>query len=294
MTSRPTITERHPPHPLDQVVDLVRRFPEEEAGEQRAIIRRLVNVHPVLCLQWGPGWRYRRARILRPGELPVNVKELIWRAEAPAKLGRANPAGFRVLYLADRRDTALSEVRVTENDVAITEFAIRPGHSIRIAPIGELTQVQRTGRGFLAGDASSTINAMINACPPDECQAMLIADAFLLQCLTNRSDDYGISSEVALAIYEKLPDVSAVAYPSRRQLGAMNFAVRVERVWDNWGIISVRRAHARHLAMGYHALSEVRHISGITAAGDLVWEESQDKGPDSALQLDPPWRPGPE
>jgi hypothetical protein len=293
MATPPSITERYPPLPLGETVDLIRRFGEADPDERDATIRRFVEVHPVLCYDWGGGWRYRRARALQPGEEPRNVSELIWRADMPAKLGRANPAGFRVLYLADRRDTALSEVRVSESHVAITEFTVRPGRSLRVAPVGELTQVQRTGRGFLAGNASSTINGMINACEPEEGRSMLIADAFLLDCLTNRQDDYALSSMVALAIFEKLREVAAVAYPSRRQLGAMNFAVRVDRVWDDWGIISVRRAHARHLAMGHYALSDVRHVTGIYANGDLLWDETSDDDPDSAVQLDPAWWPEP-
>ena len=286
-----TITERHPPLPLAETVDLIRRFGALRGGAQEAIIRRFVEVHPVLCYDWGGGWRYRRARTLQPGERPGNVSELIWRADVPARLGRANPAGFRVLYLADRRDTALSEVRVSDDHVAITEFTVRPGQSLRVAPVGELTQVQRTGRGFLAGDASSAINDMINACGPEAGRSMLITDAFLLECLTNRDDDYALSSKVASAIFEKLPDISAVAYPSRRHLGAMNFAVRVDRVWDSWGIISVRRGQAAHLAMGHYALSDVRHVTGIYTDGELQWDETPHNDADSAIQLDPPWWP---
>lgn len=294
MATPPTLTERFPPLPLAETVDLIRGFEQSDLTRQHAIIRRFVEVHPILCYDWGRGWRYRRARTLEKGECPRNVSELIWRADVPAKLGRANPAGFRVLYLADRRDTALSEVRVTDGEVALTEFTVRPGCSLRLAPIGEMTQIQRSGRGFLAGDASSMINDMINACRPEECRSMLITDAFLLECLTNRDDDYALSSSVALAVFEKLPDVSAVAYPSRRQLGAMNFAVRVDRVWDSWGIVSVRRAHACHLAMGHYALGEVRHVTGIYADGELQWEETLDNDPDSAIQLGPAWWPGPD
>lgn len=293
MSTPPSITERYPPLPLGETVDLIRSFGALESDAQDVVIRRFIEVHPILCYDWGGGWRYRRARALNPDERPRNVSELIWRADVPAKLGRANPAGFRVLYLADRRDTALSEVRVTDEHVAITEFTVRPGRSLRVAPVGELTQVQRTGRGFLAGDASSAINDLINACEPEQGRSMLITDAFLLECLTNREDDYALSSKVALAIFEKLPDVSAVAYPSRRQLGAMNFAVRVDRVWDSWGIVSVRRARASHLAMGHYALSDVRHVTGIFDDGELQWDETPDDEPDSAVQLDPPWWPGP-
>lgn len=287
----PSITEQYPPLPLDEAVELVAGFGEAEPEAQHAIIQRFVDVHPILCLEWGEGWRYRRARSLDPAERPTNVSELIWRADVPAKLGRANPAGFQVLYLADRRDTALSEIRVSEQHVAITDFTIRSGHALRLAPVGEMTQIQRTGRGFLAGDASPAVTALINVCEADAGRSMLIADAFLLECLTNGDDDYALSSKVALAIFEKLPQVAAIAYPSRRQFGALSFAVRVDRVWESWGIFSVRRAHAKHLAMGYYALTEVRHVTGIYGNGDLEWDEGLDPNSETVVQLDPPWRP---
>lgn len=43
---------------------------------------------------------------------------------------------------------------------------------------------------------------------------MLIVDAFLLSCLINTEDDYALSSSVALAVFEKLPGLAAVVFPS--------------------------------------------------------------------------------
>lgn len=133
------------------------------------------------------------------------MDEVIWRKGVPAKIGRANPAGFQVLYLADRPDTAFQEVlhhapETSSSPVMLAEFVIHDDRRVRIAPVGELLQVQRTGRGFLAGDASHHLSNLLNACSPDEAKALLITDSFLLQCLTNRENDYELSSYVSMSI----------------------------------------------------------------------------------------------
>ena len=38
-----------------------------------------------------------------------------------------------------------------------------------------------------------------------------------------------------MAIYEKLPHLNAIAFPSRCQYGALNFVVRIDRFWERWG-----------------------------------------------------------
>ena len=152
----PTITQQFPPLPLDELVALIRNFADRDIGEKKSTIARLVDVHPTFNVNWGPGWRFRRARKLSGSKRPDHVDGLIWHKDAPAKLGRANPAGYRVLYMADRVDTALKETHIADDPVVISEFSIREHHSVRIAPIGEFMQIQRTGHGFLSGDGHSS------------------------------------------------------------------------------------------------------------------------------------------
>lgn len=285
--ARPTIAQQFSPVPLDELTQTISAFSSKSMSEKQAIIRRLVAAHPVYNLAWGPTWRYRRARLLRPNEVPATVDELIWRKGAPASLGRANSAGFQVLYLADRVDTAFREVRAVDHTAMIAEFEILPGRSIHIAPIGELARIQRTGRGYLSGEASKAINDFLNACDRDDAMSLLITDSFLLECLANEQDDYELSSTVAMGIFDKRPGVSVVAYPSRRQMGAMNFAVRVEQFWDNWGVVSVRRGRAIHLAQGYYRFVDTRHVDGITYGGALKWKDEVSEN--STLLLAPPW-----
>jgi hypothetical protein len=262
-------------------------------AEKQAFIKKLVARHPILNVKWGRDWRYRRARLLAPSEVPDSVDDLIWRKGVPAALGRANPAGFQVLYLADRLDTAFSEIRANEhpnNSVVLTEFSFLPGHGNKIIPVGELSQIHRTGRGSMTGDASSAVTSMLNACNHADATSLLIADTFLLECLTNREDDYELSSYVALSMLEKLPDIPTIGFPSVRLNGALNFVVRAERFWDDWGVFSVRRGQAVHLAQDYYKFTDVRHVTGIRPNGRLEWAASLDAD-NTCIQLGPSWNP---
>jgi hypothetical protein len=261
--------------------------------DKQAFIVRVVAQHPILNVRWGGKWRYRRARLIGATETPESVDELIWRKGIPAALNRANPAGFEVLYLADRADTAFSEVHAKDhpnNPVVLTEFAFLPGRGNQIISVGELNQIHRTGRGSLTGDGSSTVTDMINSCDRDEATSMLIADSFLLDCLTNRQNDYQISSCVAVSMFHKLPSIPAIAFPSVRLNGAINFAVRAERFWEDWGIFSVRRGRAVHLAQDYYRLTEIRHVIGIRPDGRLKWDTNLDEDY-SCRPLQPLWNP---
>jgi hypothetical protein len=275
--------------PLAEVVEHIRAFETAPVEAQIDTIRTLVRSHKILSLEWGQGWRYRRARILEPDQMVDHVDDLIWRKDMPAKIGRANAVGFGVLYLGDRRDTALSEVGAVDDDVVVSEFVIRPDRSTRVAPLGEMIQVQRTGRGFLAGNVSDEITKMMNAMEPSAAKAVLITDAFLLDVLTKADDDYTLSSAVAMAIYEKLPAVAAIAFPSRRQYGALNFAVRIEGFWGSWGVVAAQHAHARHLALGFYNVADARDVTGIYNDGTLKWSEVVDPTPTGVMKLDPPW-----
>lgn len=286
----PTITQAYPPLPLDELTAAIANLPSASTSKKTALISRLVEVHPILSLRWGPGWRYRRARLLGPTEIPATVDEIIWRTGTPAALGRANAAGFQVLYLADRADTAFCEVKANDSPALLAEFSILATQNVLLAPVGELAQIQRTGRGYLSGDCSSIISKMLNACTLDEAKSLLITDSFLLECLTNVDDDYELSSCVAMKIFDKLPSISAIAYPSRRRFGALNFAVRTEDFWAKWGVRAVRRGRAVHLAQGYYKFTDIRHVTGVMAGGFLKWGADVDVE-NSAVHLDPPWTP---
>ena len=283
-----TLTDTYPPLPLHELTGIIAAFPQMTILEKKRVIERLVRVHPTLNFDWGPGRKYRRCRKLSSEELPLHVDELIWQKATPAKLGRANPEGYQVLYLADRRDTALAEARVNSDSVVIAEFVIQKEKNVRVAPIGELAQVQRTGRGFLAGEQSKAISELLKASSFENATSLLITDAFLRDCLVGH-DDYDLSSHVALSIFSKHPEIAVVAYSSRRQSGAINFAVGVDRFWEAWALCSVSFGHASHLAMGYFSMATSKAVTGVSQDGRLTWEDLPP--PNTTMLLDPPYTP---
>ena len=161
-------------------------------------------------------------------------------------------------------ETAFSEIRVEDDDVLLSRFEILPGRSFKIAPIGEFTQIYRTGRGFLSGEFSKHITKFINACKPDDRWSLLMTDTFLLNCLTEDDGDYERSSFLAECVFEKLlPGVPAIIFPSTRWLGCLNFVIRSDNFWENWKIHSVLRGQGKHLACGYYSFTNIRHVTHI-------------------------------
>jgi hypothetical protein len=283
------ITQQFPPVSVDELVSGIGDFQHKTPAEKRVFIQLLVASHPILNLEWGPGHHFCRARRLSDDEVPpAHVEGIVRRSEPEPRQGRANPSGFPVVYLADRRETAFREVRAEVHRTVMAEFTILENRSIRVAPIGEMSQIQRSGRGWLLGHESTIISGMLNACSPDEAKSLLITDTFLFDCLTNSEDDYDVSSMVAMCIFEKMSVVTAIAYPSRRQRGAINFAVRRDGFWDNWGIVSVQYGLATHLACGYYRFSDRCSVTSIMRSGVLNWD-SELRDDHLTITLAPPW-----
>ena len=126
-----------------------------------------------------------------------------------------------------------------------------------------MIRVQRSGRGFLSGDASSTINDMLNACSLGVAKSLLITDAFLFKCLVKGDAPYSVSSFFAKSIFEKNNQISAVAFPCVQQDGAINFAIKTKDFWKVWGVIGARKMHVRHLRCGFYEISLTEHVVGL-------------------------------
>lgn len=285
-----TITGTYPPLPLKYLLSRINEFEGASLSLKHTIISELIDVHPTLSVDFSKGSVFRRARKIGERDYPDSVQDLLWRLGGVASVGRANPEGHPILYVADRPETAFAETHIDGSFVLLSELQIREGYKCRIAPIGEMIRVQRSGRGFLSGDASSTINDMLNACSLDEAKSLLITDAFLFECLVKDDAPYLISSFVAKSIFEKNNQISAVAFPSVQQDGAINFAIKTEDFWKAWGVIGARKMYVRHLSCGFYEASLTEHVVEVTLQGKLVWDRGIIED-DVAKRFVPVWHP---
>lgn len=284
----PTITERFPPVPLEELLPAIEKFQASPLEEKHALLARLVGVHPIFIRLFKNGHRFQRARFLGDAPIPNHVDEVIWLKDRPAPQNRLNPEGFSVLYVADHIETALMETNITAGQVAISEFEILNEKTVKIAPIGDLNRIARTGRGLLPRDNQNELCSFLNACKENELKSLLITDAFLYDCIVKDDKPYSISSFIGKCIFEKLPEISAIAYPSQAQEEAFNLAIRVDNFWEGWGVRAVKTCHAKHLANGYFEVSNVCHVIGITFTGDFHWGDEVENINSTSL-LNPIW-----
>lgn len=284
------ITDQFPPMELEVLSWYVKRFFELPFDEQTAFVTHLVNIHPILSIDW-PGQNLARVRKLKPSENISSVADVIWPEDRIPSPGRIHVEGYPVVYLATSKDTALRETHVEDDCVAIAYFSPMPEASVRLCPIGEITLILRQGKGqVIQEEFAKDFMGFLNHCPKEQLRAVAVADAFLCELLTHSSDDYRLTSLVPQAIFRKNESIDAFLYPSQMQLAGTNIAIRRDRFWKSWGLTSVSRAKTAHLGAGFYKLSEVSQVNGIYTSGVFQWAEGI-AADESRLSLDPAWRP---
>lgn len=288
--TKPSITEAFPPMEMEKLCWHIKNFPELPPQQQNEFVSELVKVHPVLSIDW-PGQELFRIRAISPSSIISSVDDVIWPKTANTTPGRLHVDGHPVFYLASSRETALRETDVEDSMVALASFGPIPSVSMEICPIGEITQIVRTGRGIVIKEKeAASIKGFIEYCPRQKAKAICIADAFLYELLTSERFEYACTSLVSQAIFRKNDAVDAFVYPSCKQRFGYNIAIRRDRFWAKYGVTSVSRANAKHLASGFYNFSDTEQVEGIYNSGSFLWAKGQAQN-ESRLLLDPAWRP---
>lgn len=270
-----TITDQHPPLLLEYLVKKINSFSDSSLDAKHQFLTELIQAHAILSVNFSSTSVFRRARKIDVAYYPESIQDFLWRTDGHAIVGRVNPDGFPVLYVADRAETAYREIGIDGDVALLVELQIREGLSCPVAPIGEIMLTQRGHGRFLKGKDAADFDAMLNACNPNHAKALLITDAFLFEQLTRDRVGYQISSYIAKSIFDKIPHLSAIAYPSVQHEGAVNFAIKTNHFWNSWSVVAARRQKVDHLACGYYETSQTEHVSGITCGGDLQWAKGE-------------------
>ena len=287
---KPRITEEFPPMEIEELCSRIRFFSDLSFQQQSDFVNELVRIHPVISVDW-PGQTLFRVRAINSTDKICSVNDVIWPQTLNPKPGRLHVDGHSVVYLATSRETALREVEVENGLVTLAAFSPTPNVSMRVCPIGEIAQILRTGVGVtIQKKDAALLSKLINACPIEKGKAIGIADAFLFELLTSDSFDYDLTSLVSQAILSKNDAIDAFLYPSCMQPFGTNIAIRRDRFWSKYGVTSVSRAKASHLASGFFRFSEIEQVEGIYNSGKFLWAKEQ-ATEESRLLLDPAWRP---
>ncbi len=189
----------------------------------------LFDYYEVINIELNRGWVFWRARSTE-GHPWAAVAEMGYPPPEIAKRNRLSDESMPSLYAATRLETALLEIDAKEQDlVQLVCFMAKLEIPIRIAVIGELQHVERTGYLRLIGrDPDRSMIRFLNSKGLEVGRRLLYIDAFLAHLLADpeaQNSDYVRSRAVAAMIYRN-KDIDGIMFPSVRDQLGMNLVLR--------------------------------------------------------------------
>lgn len=201
----------------------------------------LFDVYEILSVGMGRGsntfWRARATE----GDPWPSLKDMDYPPANKARVGRLNDAGSPCFYSAGRIETALLEIEAQEGQlIQLAGFKIAPDEIVQFILIGEYTYVHKTGYVRLTGvDPDGTIKRIINSMSPENAIATIYIDRFFANILSDphaRHSGYMLSRALGAELQSRIKSADGIAFPSVRDPGGFNYAVRPEpsdRVFRN-------------------------------------------------------------
>ncbi len=237
----------------------------------------LFDLYEVISIELNRGSVFWRARLTGQEPWPA-VTQMGYPPAEHTKAGRLNDDRTPCLYAATREETALIEVGAKAGDlVQLVGFRARLETPIRIAVIGELLHVQKTGYLRLTGsDPSKSLNQLLNSQGVEKGRRLLYIDAFLSNLLADaeaRDSGYARSRAVASMLYRD-PNVDGIIFPSVRDSLGMNIALQPVPVDSKiQAVCCLHVKVTRVRAFGFIEYEVIREAVRVLPDGVFVWAE---------------------
>lgn len=195
-------------------------------------VQPLFDFYQLLTVDVGRGKILWRARIIEDS-VYSNISELDYPPSHLAGLGRLNDLGSPCLYVASREETAIAEVNAMEGQlVQIAGFRISPEKNIRLALIGEYSNIHKCGYMHFGGvDPGQAINRYLNSMPRADAFRLIFVDKFFSHLLADPAAserDYILSRSLASVIHEKSKSAAGIVFPSVKDKGGVNIGIQPE------------------------------------------------------------------
>jgi hypothetical protein len=214
----------------EELVDKALRSKKRE-DFQRAVSP-MLDFYEILSFGIGRSSTHWRARIIEYARYDL-LEEIDYPPpELVRRPGRLNDVGEPYFYVASTAETAVQEVLPNEGQlVQVAGFRIASGKILRLISLGEYQHVYKRGyTAFNGTDPENTIGKIVSKMSLDERQVHLLIDNFLAHVLSDknaRSMEYLHSRALRDMLFKKV-DADGITFPSVRDLGGVNFAVKPE------------------------------------------------------------------
>lgn len=257
----------------DRMFEVVRKA--STPAEACHALEPLFSVYEVISIELTRGTIFWRARIAQDQPW-TSITEMGYPPKEHVTHGRLNDKHSPCFYAATRDNTALAEIGVNEGDYAqIAGFRVKLETPIRVAVVGELYHVQKTGYLRLTGtDPGLSINRHINSLDMEHARCLLYIDAFLAHLLADPNagqSNYTLSRAVASMIYRNT-EIDGINFPSVRDTHGMNLALKPVAFDAKVHPVCCMhtRIHKLHL-FGFVDYEVLQDVERITDDGTLVW-----------------------
>lgn len=264
---------------LDECEGIFDRALASASGEEfRHVIEPLFNEYEVLSLQFGRGSIFWRARLIE-GVPYGNISELDYPHPEHVKQGRLNDHGCPAFYISARKETALAEVGAEEGWlVQIAGFRVLSESPIRLAVIGEYSNVQKSGYMHFAGrDPDMAIARILNSMSRQEALKRIYIDKFFASVLSdvNASDNnYMFSRALGQAIYAR-NDSEGIVFPSVRDRGGFNVGVKPDpsdKCFHNVSCLVVQMGKKRRFGLAEFKI--IKSAARLDDDGGFIWMDN--------------------
>jgi hypothetical protein len=260
----------------DSIFD--RALSSEAEAEFLHAVAPLFDHYKILSIDWGTGSIFWRARIVHDTPFK-NLVEMSYPPPHVAKVGRLNDAGSPCFYVAARKETAIAEIDAEEGHlVQLAGFRVHEGNPVRLALVGEFSNVQKVGYMHFAGtDPGMGISKALNSMPHHDALKMLYIDKFFAHVLADtdaRKKNYLISRALTRAIYSRIKS-DGIVFPSVKDYGGFNIGIKPEptdRCFNNVCCMIIRVLKKRRF--GLLELEVVKSASSLDAESNFVWDNS--------------------
>lgn len=245
-------------------------------------IEPLFKEYEILSLEFGRGSIFWRARLILDAPY-TNLSEMDYPPAEYARVGRLNDLGKPCFYISARKETALAEVEAKEGErVQLAGFRILNDAPIRLAVIGEYSNVQKSGYMHFAGqDPDMTISKILNSMPRHDGLKKIYIDKFFAHVLADQdaaNNGYRFSRALAQAIYA-VNASSGIVFPSVKDRGGFNIGVKAaasDRLFHNVCCFVAEIGKSRKFGVqDYEIVSSVERLD---ANNNFIWSASEVPG----------------
>lgn len=238
----------------------------------------LFKQYQILSIGFGRANIFWRARIVNE-TLFTNLSDMNYPPSHIARVGRLNDSGSPCLYVSARKETAIAEVGAKEGQIVqLAGFRVLGGKELRLALIGEYSNVQKNGyMHYAGGDPNGVLTKFLNSIPRSEALKKIYIDKFFANVLGDPNacaTNYLMSRAMAQSIYAR-NESDGIVFPSVKDRGGFNIGIKPsasDESIHNVCCIIVKLERQRRF--GLLDFEMVKSAKNLDSEGYFVWDDS--------------------